>query len=157
MLELITDRTAADVKRWRVLQAKGYNAMTADEKAEWDSGMKGAYNVTDLNRVGNAYKYLQNRLSEAGYLQGYEIIPKTDWKASDVPTTADFKRYIRSVNSIRNALTTLRTTPPQLDETGGIDFQEANNLEQILFDTEYLLNQLQAIYHYNGDIYCGEI
>ena len=157
MLELITDRTAADVKRWRVLQSKGYNAMTAEEKAEWDSGMKGAYNVTDLNRVGNAFKYLQNRLSEAGYLQGYQLIPKTDWKASDVPTVETFKKYIKSINSIRNALPMLPTTPSQIDDAGGIDFQDANNIEQILLDAEYMLNQMQTMFYYFGDIYCGEI
>ena len=157
MLELVTDRTAADVKRWRQLQSKGYEAMTEAERTEWDSGMKGAYNITDLNRVGNALKYLQNRLSVTGYLQGYKITPKTDWNVSDVPTAADFTAYIRSVNSVREALTMLHTTPEPLSETGGIGFQDANDIEQILTDTEYLLNQLQAMYHYYGDIYCGEI
>ena len=32
---LITNRTAADVARWRALRDKGFDAMSADEKAEW--------------------------------------------------------------------------------------------------------------------------
>ncbi len=32
-LNMVTDRTSADVERWRTLQQKGYAAMTADEKA----------------------------------------------------------------------------------------------------------------------------
>lgn len=156
-MDLITDRTFADVQRWRLLQAKGYDNMTEAEKAEWDSGMKGAYNVTDLNRVGNALKYLQNRLSEAGYIRKYQVIPKTDWNGSDTPTTADFTVYIKSVDAIRNALTLLRTTPPTPKDTGSLDFQGANDIEQILLDVEYLINQLQAMFLYYGDVYCGEI
>ena len=157
MLDLITDRTFADVQRWRVLQAKGYDNMTDAEKTEWDSGMKGAYNITDLNRVGNTLKYLQNRLIVAGYLIGNEFTPKTDWNISDVPTTADFTAYIKSVSVIRNALPQLRTTPVTPVDTGSLDFQGANDIEQILLDAEYLINQLQAMYHYCGDLYCGEI
>ena len=44
VLNLLTDRTARDVERWRLLHSKGYAALTAEEKSEWDAGMKGAYN-----------------------------------------------------------------------------------------------------------------
>lgn len=37
--------------------------MTAAEQAEWLTGMKGAYNAADLNRVGIALNYLAARLS----------------------------------------------------------------------------------------------
>ena len=157
MLDLITDRTAADVQRWRVLQAKGYDNMTDAEKAEWDSGMKGAYNATDLNRVGNALNYVRDRLTDAGYMLGNEFTSKTDWNSSDVPTTADFTAYIKSVSVIRNALTQKRTTPATPADTGSLDFQGANDIEQILIDAEYLINQLQAMFYHYGDIYCGEI
>lgn len=39
---LVTDRTAADVTRWRVLREKGLAGMTTDELTEWLAGMKGA-------------------------------------------------------------------------------------------------------------------
>lgn len=59
---LITDRTQADVERVKALAAKGFAAMTAAERAEWLTGMKGAYNASDLNRVGTALNYLAGRL-----------------------------------------------------------------------------------------------
>ena len=59
---LITDRTQEDVQRWSALAAKGYSAMTEAEKAEWDAGMKGAYNYTDLNRVTACMEYINKRL-----------------------------------------------------------------------------------------------
>ena len=31
---LVFDRTAADVERWRTLREKGYDGMTADERAK---------------------------------------------------------------------------------------------------------------------------
>ena len=48
---LITDRTEADFDRAKALAAKGWDDMTDDEKAEWRANPKGAYNVSDLNRV----------------------------------------------------------------------------------------------------------
>lgn len=63
IVTLVTDRTQADVERVRELAAKGFSAMTSDEQAEWLAGMKGAYNASDLNRVGTALNYLAGRLA----------------------------------------------------------------------------------------------
>lgn len=65
---LITDRTQSDVSRWSQLKAKTLSGMTTEELSEWNAGMKGAYKHTDLNRVNEAMKYLQNRLRGYGYL-----------------------------------------------------------------------------------------
>ncbi len=59
-LNLVTDRTAADVERWRELKAKGWDQMTADEKAEWmgnpvAAAKNGAVmNLLSLEKVVNA-------------------------------------------------------------------------------------------------------
>ena len=158
MLEnLITDRTLSDVQRWLYLRNKGYDKMTAAEKTEWNNGLKGAYNITDLNRVGNALKYLQNRLVEAGYLVGIEFTPKTDWNGTETITTADFAEYINAVATVRGALSRLSTTPPAPPNTGSLDFQGANDIEQILIDVEYLINKMQEKPLYCGELYTGEI
>ena len=58
MLQLITNRTAQDVFRWQELKSKGWENMTAEERAEWTgdpvamstpAAPRGAYNHTDLN------------------------------------------------------------------------------------------------------------
>ena len=53
---LVYDRTQADVERVFTLKNKiltgGLTALTAEEKAEYMAGMKGAYNYGDMNRVG---------------------------------------------------------------------------------------------------------
>lgn len=59
---LITDRTQADVTRWKTLHDKGWFRMSPEEKVEWSSGLKGTYNASDLNRVTAAMEYINNRL-----------------------------------------------------------------------------------------------
>ena len=53
--KLIFDRTAADVAQLKAVTAKLVDrTATAEEQAAFLAGMKGAYNDTDLNRVGAA-------------------------------------------------------------------------------------------------------
>ena len=53
---LVYDRTQADVDRVFTLKNKilteGLSSLSAEEKAEYMAGMKGAYNYGDMNRVG---------------------------------------------------------------------------------------------------------
>ena len=67
----VTDRTEADkTELLRVrdkIAASGWNGLTAAEKTYWLSGPKGAYNISDLNRVGENVKYLADRLNTYGY------------------------------------------------------------------------------------------
>lgn len=103
MMELITDRTAADVKRLEQLTAKGWDNLTVLERMEWLHGRetlplrwldgealtcadgalhvfpdvlsnKGAYNCTDLNRVTEALEALDALLASYGYVTGYAPI-----------------------------------------------------------------------------------
>ena len=64
---LVYDRTQADVDRVFTLKNKiltgGLTALTAEERTEYMAGMKGAYNYTDMNRVGQAVSYIANRMT----------------------------------------------------------------------------------------------
>lgn len=155
-MALITDRTAADVARWLALRNKGYANMTEEEKAEWDAGdMKGAYNPqTDMNRVGEALNYIRDGLVAAHY--HCALISKTDWTAEDIPTAADLLAYLENVACIRETLAQLPTTPPVPEYSGGLNYQEANDIEQILLDVDLLLNNMLAARVYCGEIYSGE-
>ena len=100
---LISNRTQADVERVRKLAAKGFAAMTSDERAEWLTGMKGAYNASDLNRVGTALNYLAARLSS---ICGKSITwtAKTDWAVTDIPAASQAETYRQRIQAIRDAL-----------------------------------------------------
>lgn len=67
--ELIYDRTQADVTYAAELNRKlgRGEALTAQEFADWNAGLKGAYNAADMNRVDAAVRELGELLTAAGY------------------------------------------------------------------------------------------
>lgn len=155
---LVTDRTLYDVTRWRELRNKGYAAMTDTEKAEWDAAnMKGAYNASDLNRVGTALNYVRDRLAVASYIAADEFTAKVDWNATDLPTAGDLTNYLSYVSTIREAMAQYSTTPPTPADTGALDYIEANNIEQIIIDVDALITKMLQARFFFGDLYCGEV
>lgn len=68
-MNLIFDRTQADVTYAAELNRKlgRGEALTSQELADWNAGLKGAYNATDMNRVDAAVRELGGLLTEAGY------------------------------------------------------------------------------------------
>ena len=158
-MALITDRTAADFVRWLTLRNKGYANMTEDERTEWDAGdMKGAYNPqTDMNRVGEALNYVRDRLAANGYLSALAFTAKTDWTDRDIPTPKALTEYLGYVSTVRGAFVVLPTTPSVPVYSGGLDYQEANNIEQILLDVDRLISNMLAARFYCGELYSGEI
>ena len=152
---LITDRTRADVDRYAELQAKGWRGMTDEEKSEWGTSLKGAYNLSDMNRVESAVEYVSNRLTEAGYV----VLPivKKDWNANDKPTLNDIKRYMKNIADIRAALTIFSTTPEAPTTEKRLTYQMANDMEQILIDIDDLVSRMASAYFYSNDLYSGEV
>lgn len=152
---LVTDRTQADVDRYAELQAKGWRGLTDEEKLEWNTSLKGAYNHTDMNRVESAVEYVANRLTEAGYV----VLPivKKNWTGSDKPTLDDIKRYMKNIADIRTALATFHTTPEAPTTKKRLTYQMANDMEQILIDVDDLISRMASAYFYSNDLYSGEV
>jgi hypothetical protein len=154
-LSLITDRTARDVERWRLLHSKGWAAMTAAEKAEWQTSLKGAYNYVDMNRVESAVEFIANELTEAGYYVAPEV--KKNWTVKDHPTKDDMVRYYDNVELLRSILPVYSTTPKTPTLSKKMDYQVANNIEQILSDVDRRINGIKQSWYYAGDVFAGEI
>lgn len=150
----VMDRTQSDVDLVLRLSALGYDNMSEAEKALWDAGLKGAYNATDLNRVGNALNYIKERLNAAGF--NITWTANEEWSYADIPSVAQMMAYIGYVTDIRNALTML-TTPPVPDDMQGLTYVEANNIEKILYDCDALISLMIQAYYYSGEIYSGEV
>ena len=152
---LITDRTQADVDRYAELKAKGLRGMTAEDKAEWETHLKGAYNYNDMNRVESVVEYVANRLTEAGYV----VLPvvKKNWNRQDKPTLDDIKRYMKNIADIRAALTTFSDTPEAPTTEKRLTYQMANDMEQILIDIDDLITRMANAYFYSNDLYSGEV
>lgn len=155
MLNLITDRTQADVDAVRALAAKGWAAMTDTEKAAWMAGLKGAYNAADLNRVGAAVLYIAGRLADAGYHT--PVAPKQDWQMQDIPTPAQMQRYLADIGTIRAALAVMLSTPDAPASMDKLNYTEANAIEQILLDVDALITKLISAYYYSGELIAGEV
>ena len=108
-LDLITDRTQRDVDRVGELAEKGWAAMTEQERAEWLGEMKGAYNASDMNRVGEAVAYVAGRLTDFGYAA--PVSPKTDWTDEGEPDTDQLASYLADISTIRGALQSCHPHP----------------------------------------------
>ena len=154
LLSLITDRTQQDVDRVEELAEKGWAAMTEQERAEWLGEMKGAYNASDMNRVGEAVAYVAGRLTDFGY--SAPVSPKTDWTEDDEPSTDQLASYLADISTIRGALAVLPSTPATPAEIDGRTHQEANDIEQILLDVDKLLNIMATTFIPCGEALCGE-
>ena len=126
---LVYDRTQADVERVFTLKNKiltgGLTALSVEEKAEYMAGMKGAYNYTDMNRVGQAVEYIADRMTslpeelaayraEKGvaddpiYLVPYNpssvvVSAKTDWAMGDTPTQSLVAAFLNNHGSSETA------------------------------------------------------
>lgn len=154
-LHLVTDRTRLDVDRVNELAKKGWDNMTPDERTEWELGLKGAYNCTDLNRVQSAVRHLSDRFANVGYPLKLSN-PKT-WTVQDVPTPSELEMYLADVRAIRGVLTLLETTPRVPDTMNGFTYLQANDIEQILEDADTLLTNTISSFVYSGDIFGGEL
>ena len=154
-MNLITDRTAADVERYLTLRNKGFANLTAAERTEWLSPMKGAYNFTDLNRVEEAVQYLAEKLRERGYR--VDVSTAKTWTMTSLPTLSDMNRYLNNIAVIRSAFATLSTTPQAPSSIRNFTYKEANAIEQILVDVDQLLTNMMSVWFFSGDLYSGEV
>ena len=160
---LITDRTQSDVTRWRTLQDTGWDGMTEGEKVEWSAGVRGAYNATDLNRVGEAIEYIADLFGGFGFPMA--ITPKTDWTINDIPTSQDLENYLSNVAAMRSMMSNIPVypsdwqAPPETPETmQHLTYEQANDVERILTEINDLLLWVSnnLLWLFAGDGYAGE-
>lgn len=159
LLYLITDRTQADVDRVQELYEKigvvGWGNITEEEQEEWNSGMRGSYNCTDLNRVGNAVSYVAGRLEQYGY--PVTVTPKINWTEEEIPYpgSQELEEYLENIRSIRSVLNVASIAPTVPEDMQELTYIEANNIEQILLDVNKLIDNMISNWIYCNQIYCG--
>ena len=133
-LHLITDRTNADV-------ANGTE--------------KGSYNASDLNRVNAAMNYVAGRLLEYGYAPSIQT--KSNWMETDWITESAAQQYLDNLTKLRQQFSLLQSTPPAPGNMQGLTYTEANNIEKILEDIDFLLTNISKAWVYSGEVYSGEV
>ena len=97
---LVTDRSPADLELLRGLLSTPMEDWTEEQLAEFNlAASKGAYIYTDLNRVTACMDYLNERLTAAGYVTGYQPIivhPETPSPTPTLPEGYTELEYIQS-------------------------------------------------------------
>lgn len=154
---LITDRTEADAARSKYL-AKRIDAGTAtpDEIAEFNNNdLKGSYNDSDMNRVGTVVWFLHQLLAKHGY--STTVTAKRNWNVYDKALPKNRAEYLEDVRAIRNSLTMLKTTPNVPDDMIHFLWSEANDIEQILVDANFLIEHIEPTQIYSGEVFAGEV
>lgn len=151
-LELITDRTEADVAALKRLLAKKWEDLSGAEKEEYLSGShKGAYNASDLSRVGAAINFVAGKLSEAGY--PYRPGLGTDWAETELFYAGDLAEYLAAVESLRERLAVRTTTPETPEKLSSVS--DANDIEKIIQDVFELLENMLEGLPYSDMIFSG--
>lgn len=150
---LITDRTNADVRRAQYLQSLSYELMTAAEKVEWSSDLKGTYNCSDLNRVGRVLNWLRDQLNIVCGID-IQFNAKTDWTDWDEPTLTQMRVYQHQIQQIRNAIAYPENTA-NVPSIQYLSFEDANNIERILQICDQQITSMQTAYRYTGATICA--
>lgn len=141
---LITDRTQADVDALKALLADGINP--ADHK--------GAYNASDLNRVGEAVNYLRERLRPLGIWTDASL--RTDWAVTEIPTAGEMAKYLSAVRAIRAAVTDYRPRVRLPESMTALDYAGANQIEEILAAAETVIQHILLSFRgYSGRLRAG--
>ena len=157
--ELVYDRTQADVDRVYTLKNKiltgGLAALSAEEKAEYLAGMKGAYNYTDFNRLGEAIAYLVERMKELD-IHDRSIIPKVDWVMGDTPTQSQVSNLLSCLTKLRAKLSLPDDAPSVPNSLDNLVYQTANEMELLLWMIDQRITQTSAAFRYSGTMYCGQ-
>lgn len=151
---LITDRTQDDVRRAQELAKKGVDQMTEEELAEWNTNLKGAYNASDLNRVGTALITIRDRLRTHCIDVPAEV--REDYVADEVLDKAVMDDYIESANAVYASVPHSAPRPP-----GGIndlDYEGANNIEKVIIAVDDVLESREVGWIYaDQELFAGDM
>ena len=157
VISLITDRTQADVDELLSILQTPFADWTTEQAQLFYSGMsKGAYNASDLNRVGAAMVYIAERMASMGYAVD-NIAPKLYWMDTDVVTQSDMGAYLSDLAALRAVLELPSETPAIPTDMAELTFTEANDIEQILTIINTMLTNITLAYMYAGELYGGEV
>lgn len=155
-LNLITDRTQSDVSRYLYLKSKAFSDMTAEEQLEWLSDLKGAYNFTDMNRVDGAVDYIVERLRDVGsYIDGIKTYKL--WSREHLPTQKELEQYLNNISILRSQFVGVPSMPPMPSDMQMFTHKEANDIEKILLEVDWLITKIAQSWFFSSEIYSGEV
>lgn len=151
---MITDRTVDDLVSLETIKSIPWQQMTEEQKQSFLRDAKGAYNVSDLVRIGTVLNALASQLDKYGYNISLRV--KTNWAYDDIPTLQDLNAYTELMQIIRGSVTVFSDTPDTPDTMNSLYYLDANAIEEFLTDVDLLLKNLALSWFFSGEIYSGE-
>lgn len=104
---------------------------------------KGAYNISDLNRVERA-------VAEIAEMLGVSVETKTDWNIWDVPEKTDWDRYIGNIRLLQEVCGETTMLPEKIDK---LTYSTANEIEAVLLRCRKIAEGSVRC----GEVFCGEV
>jgi hypothetical protein len=143
---LIFDRTQSDVDYALECERNGIYT---------DENLRGAYNISDRNRVGEAVNFIIGCLKGTGIYNLRDKLIKDDWNAYGIITHEDNSRVLSSLENLKRVLPYDKTAavPESLDS---LTYQKANIIENIIFDLYGVFLRLMDSWLYFGDGYLSD-
>jgi len=143
--ELIRDRTQADVDYALGLERNG---------GYTDEDLKGAYNISDRNRVGEAFNYMMGCLRHIGRYEALAKI-KDDWVSHDIVKPGDNRKVLAALEYLKWHLPYSETeeVPDSLDV---LTYQKVNTVENILFDTYGVFLRMADMWFFCGEAFASD-
>lgn len=145
-MALVTDRTADDVQRWKILRDKGWVNMTDAERDEWlgktsptPSARKGMYTYEDMNRVEDEVYVLYRLALSYGVGSSFPQMSFKDWSQGNAVTREDMERYLFNIEALRSAIGVYSSTPSTPSIDAPFTYVCANNIELILQDIRAII------------------
>lgn len=124
-IQPITDRSILDIQKLQEYDEIGYKNLTTEQKNEWLSGMKGALNSSDLNRIESNQQYIFTLLSNQ-----YILTFKTNWLMTDFVEDSDENRILMNLKTLMQPFNF--EEEPQVPEKPLNYFEKINQIESII-------------------------
>lgn len=124
-IQPITDRTILDIDKLQEYDEIGYKNLTTEQKNEWLSGMKGALNSSDLNRIESNQQFILTLLSDQ-----YSLTFKTNWLMTDFVEDSDENRILMNLKTLMQPFNF--EEEPQVPEKPLNYFEKINQIENII-------------------------
>ena len=122
------------VERVKEYDLIGYQNLTEEQKQEWDNGMEGALNFSDLNRIENNIGYLAEKT-----LISLNI--KIDWNYNNVFDLANANRIL--VNIQRLCRRFRFENQPTIPGAPLNDYRKINTIEMLLYSMYRALDRIE--------------
>ena len=106
-------------------------------------------------RVSNTAIWTGNFTPPSGPYQQYKYDNR--WYPEDIPTESQMSQFLRNLAAIKSAISVLSTTPDAPSSMAFFNYVGANNIEKILLDVDFLIENMRRSWYYSGEIYSGEV